>query len=75
MGELNGSVFDTIDNVLGHKPATQPPVVVESATSSYFEVSEMDNEGDTNEGSVQDSGSHSRSVTPSPAVAERKEAN
>ena len=75
MGELNGSFFDAIDNVLGHTPSTQPPVVVESAASSYFEVSEMDNEGDTNEESIQDSGSHSRSVTPSPAVAKRKEPN
>ena len=48
-------------------------MVVESAASSYSEVSEMDNEGDINEESIQESGSHSRSVTP--AVAERREPN
>ena len=35
----------------------------------------MHNEGDTNEESMQDSGSHGRSVTPSPTAAERKEPN
>ena len=66
-------VFDPIDNVLGQNPATQPPVVGESAASNYSEVSQIDNEEDTNEESIQDCDSHSRSVTPSPSVAKRKE--
>ena len=67
-GRKDWRFYDVMDEVLGHKPATQPPVVVESATvAEQVEVSENDYSNaaeESNESNSPGNSNLSRSGTP-----------
>ena len=45
-GNKQWDYFDLLDAILGHKPATQPPVVVDTSTATTAEVCDIEKELD-----------------------------
>ena len=75
-GRKEGKFFEAMDCVLGHKPATQPPVVVESgersSTTNPVTVDEVEEHTVDKPDDPASSNSSSRSVTPVHVVDDDK---